>query len=129
MTLPRDLVEQTFQEELYAIPGNTIVLVPQDWSTYKPDEQELLIKILNSVKLRFEGIQLLVNAEVDLETLRIFNPVSILSFGVNLKQVDTLYSAITWEGIPVVKADNLPTLDDQKKKQLWGVLKTTFLGS
>jgi hypothetical protein len=129
MTLSRDLVEQTFQEELFVIRGNTLVLLPQDWPTYKPEEQELLIKILNSVKLRFEGIQLLVNTEVDLETLRIFNPVSILSFGVNLKQVDTLYSAITWEGIPIVKADNLPTLDDQKKKQLWGVLKTTFLGS
>ncbi|WKZ58301.1 MAG: hypothetical protein QY309_10510 [Cyclobacteriaceae bacterium] len=129
MTLPRDLVEQTFQEELYAIRGNTIVLVPQDWSTYKPDEQELLIKILNSVKLRFEGIQLLVKTEADLETLRIFNPVSILSFGVTLKQATTSYTSITWEGIRVVLADNLSALDDQKKKQLWGVLKTTFLGS
>ena len=129
MTLPRDHVEQTFEEELYAIRGNAIVLIPQDWSTYKPEEQELLIKILNSVKLRFEGIQLLVKTEVDLETLRIFNPVSVLSFGVKLKQVATPYSAVTWEGIPVVIADNLNTLDDQKKKQLWGVLKTTFLGS
>lgn len=127
--LPRELVEQTFQEELYAIRGNTLVLIPQDWTTYKPEEQELLIKILNSVKRRFEGIQLLVKTEADLESLRIFNPVSILSFGVNLKQVDTLYSAIIWEGIPVLLADHLPTLDDQKKKQLWGVLKTTFLGS
>ncbi len=129
MTLPRDLVEQTFQEELVAIRSYTLVLLPQDWSTYKPDEQELLIKILNSVKLRFEGIQLLVKTEADLETLRIFNPVSVLSFGVKLKQVDTLYSAVTWEGIPVVMADNLPILDDQKKKQLWGVLKATFIGS
>ncbi|MBX2969473.1 MAG: hypothetical protein KF803_08870 [Cyclobacteriaceae bacterium] len=129
MTLPRDLVEQTFHEELFVIQGNTIVLLPQDWSTYKPDEQELLIKILNSIKLRFEGIQLLVKTEVDLETLRLFNPVSILSFGVNLKQAPTPYSPITWEGIPVLLADNLPALDDPKKKQLWGILKTTFLGS
>jgi hypothetical protein len=129
MTLPRDLVEQTFQEELYAIRGNTLVLLPQDWSTYKPKEQELLIKILNSVKLRFEGIQLLVKTEADLESLRIFNPVSVLSFGVHLKQANTLYTSIDWEGIRVVLADNLPTLDDQKKKQLWGVLKTTFLDS
>lgn len=129
MTLPRDLVEQTFQEELVVIRGNTLVLLPQDWSTYKPEEQELLIKILNSVKLRFEGIQLLVKTEADLESLKIFNPVSVLSFGVHLKQANTLYTSIDWEGIRVVLADNLPTLDDQKKKQLWGVLKTTFLDS
>lgn len=129
MTLSRDLVEQTFQEELVVIRGNTLVLLPQDWSTYKPEEQELLIKILNSVKLRFEGIQLLVKTEADLESLKIFNPVSVLSFGVHLKQANTLYTSIDWEGIRVVLADNLPTLDDQKKKQLWGVLKTTFLDS
>lgn len=129
MTLSRDLVEQTFQEELVVIRGNTLVLLPQDWSTYKPEEQELLIKILNSVKLRFEGIQLLVKTEADLESLKIFNPVSVLSFGVHLKQANTLYTSIHWEGIRVVLADNLPTLDDQKKKQLWGVLKTTFLDS
>jgi hypothetical protein len=129
MTLSRDLVEQTFQEELVVIRGNTIVLLPEDWSTYKPEEQELLIKILNSVKLRFEGIQLLVKTEADLESLKIFNPVSVLSFGVHLKQANTLYTSFDWEGIRVVLADNLPTLDDQKKKQLWGVLKTTFLDS
>lgn len=129
MTLSRDLVEQTFQEELVVIRGNTIVLLPEDWSTYKPEEQELLIKILNSIKLRFEGIQLLVKTEADLESLKIFNPVSVLSFGVHLKQANTLYTSIDWEGIRVVLADNLPTLDDQKKKQLWGVLKTTFLDS
>jgi hypothetical protein len=129
MTLSRDLVEQTFQEELVVIRGNTIVLLPEDWSTYKPEEQELLIKILNSVKLRFEGIQLLVKKEADLESLKIFNPVSVLSFGVHLKQANTLYTSIDWQGIRVVLADNLPTLDDQKKKQLWGVLKTTFLDS
>jgi hypothetical protein len=129
MTLSRDLVEQTFQEELVVIRGNTIVLLPEDWSTYKPEEQELLIKILNSVKLRFEGIQLLVKTEADLESLKIFNPVSVLSFGVHLKQANTLYTSIDWQGIRVVLADNLPTLDDQKKKQLWGVLKTTFLDS
>lgn len=127
--LPQELVEHTFQEQLYVIRGNTLVLIPQDWSTYKPDEQELLIKILQSVKLRFEGIQLLVRTAVDLETLTIFQPFSILAFGVNLKPVTTPYTATTWEGIPVILADNLPTLDDQKKKQLWGVLKTTFLGS
>jgi hypothetical protein len=129
MTLSRDLVEQTFQEELVVIRGNKIVLLPEDWSTYKPEEQELLIKILNSVKLRFEGIQLLVKTEADLESLKIFNPVSVLSFGVHLKQANTLYTSIDWQGIRVVLADNLPTLDDQKKKQLWGVLKTTFLDS
>lgn len=127
MMMPRDLVEQTFNEELFLLPGRTIVLIPQDWSAYKPEEQELLIKILNSIKLKFEGIQLLVKPEVDLESLKAFNPVSILSFGVKVKQATAPYSPITWQGITVLLADDLPSLDDQKKKQLWGVLKTTFL--
>ncbi|MBX2966196.1 MAG: DNA polymerase III subunit psi [Cyclobacteriaceae bacterium] len=129
MTFPPDLAVQTFPEELYAIRGKTIVLIPQHWEAYTETEKELLSKILNAVKLKLEGIILLVQTEADLNTLKEFKPAAVLSFGTKIQQVNTPYQATTTtlDDVVVLVADDLKALNDTKKKLLWQALKQALL--
>ncbi|HRJ28335.1 MAG TPA: hypothetical protein PLV21_10955 [Cyclobacteriaceae bacterium] len=126
MSLQREVIEQTFAEDLYKIPGRVIILVPQVWSSLNPNEIELLSKILGAVKLTMAQVQILVKEKVDLTELQVFNPPVVLSFGSKIKQVNTPYQVNTWNGAQVLEADMLGAFDEAKKKQLWTALRALF---
>lgn len=126
MSLQREVIEQTFTEYLYKIPGRVIILVPQVWSSLNPKEIELLSKILGAVKLTMAQVQLLIKEKVDLTELQVFNPPVVLSFGSKIKQVNTPYQVNTWNGAQVLEADMLGAFDEAKKKQLWTALRALF---
>lgn len=126
MSLQREVIEQTFTEDLYKIPGRVIILVPQVWSSLNPNEIELLSKILGAVKLTMAQVQILVTEKVDLTELQVFNPPVVLSFGSKIKQVNTPYQVNTWNGAQVLEADMLGAFDEAKKKQLWTALRALF---
>lgn len=116
-----------FQEELYYFSGRTTVILSKPWDSYTDDEQLLLKKILSSVKVDFNAVQMLTRGSVDLESLRIFSPARVLIFGSDT-QKDTvpLYEATPAQGFTVIKSDDLTVLDDQKKKNLWAALRQMF---
>jgi len=129
MSLQREILEQTFTEDLYSIPGKVLVLLPHSWAALSPDEVELLTKILGSVKLKIAQVQTLSRETFDLTELNVFNPQSILSFGSKIKQIKNPYQVTDWNGTKVIEADALGTFDDTKKKQLWAALQEILKSS
>ncbi len=115
-----------YSEELYRLPAKVIVLLPVPWETLADDQVTLLRKILGSVKLSLEGVQLICRKQADLADLNVFNPAAIISFGVALNLNSELYQVIQAGSLQVIQSDDLSTLDDVKKKSLWNALKQAF---
>lgn len=115
-----------YSEELYNLPAKVIVLLPVPWETLSDDQVTLLRKILGSVKLSLEGVQLICRKQAELADLDIFNPAAIISFGVPLNPKSELYQATLVGQLQVIQSDDLSTLDDAKKKSLWNALKQAF---
>jgi hypothetical protein len=114
-----------FPEELYQFPQKVVVVMAREWDAYSDDEKALLFKILGSVKLQPGAVQIIAQASLNLSSLEAYNPSGVLVFGSKAEGVKP-YEAFQAQGFTVLKADDLPELDDAKKKSLWLVLKTMF---
>lgn len=124
-----ELLQQTFSEEIYRIPGKVLIVIPQEWAELNPTEIELLSKILAAVNLTIDTVQIITTKQVDLNDLITISPSVLLSFGSEIKQADAPYKVKIWNGIPVLKTDTLSLLDEGKKKNLWVGLRQIFLES
>jgi DNA polymerase III psi subunit len=115
-----------------------MVLFNNQQSTYlKPAEEALLIKILQSVGLQLDEVDL-----VNLNNIKRINYVDILkekelnqliSFGIDLRELDLQIPLLAYEvkkveGIALLLADSLTELEinTDKKKMLWKALKQMF---
>lgn len=117
-----------FQEELYFITNPLVVVLPKAWESYGTVEQTLLQKILTSVKIDMDAIQMVVLPSVELESLRIFSPARVLIFGSGTNEGVPLYELTVAQGFKVIRADDLCRFDEQKKKNLWIALRQMFGG-
>jgi hypothetical protein len=116
-----------YSEELYKLPSTVIVLLPVPWETLSDDQITLLRKILGSVRLTIEGVQILCRKQADLNDLSAFNPLAVISFGVALNPKSELYQSTQVGDVQVIQSDELAALDDTKKKSLWNALKQVFV--
>lgn len=103
-----------------------IVVLPQTWDAYGADQQTLLQKILTSVKVDMNAIQIVVQPSVELKSLQVYSPARVLVFGCDTREDIPLYKETTAQGFMVIRADDLNMLDDQKKKNLWLALRQMF---
>lgn len=118
--------EYLYQEELYVLPGQTIVLIDRPWVELSDDERLLLQKILGSVKLTLAQVSILHQAQVTLDALRAINAERVISFGARVIELQAPYQLTMVGEIPVIGADSLRALDDAKKKSLWLALRQMF---
>ena len=118
--------EQIFTEDLYQLSGKTLVLLPLPWQSIQQSEIILLSKILGSVKLSLDAVQVISLAEADVESLKIYDPSYVLSFGCKLKPETKPFTTETINGVCIVQSESLINLDDAKKKSLWIALKQAF---
>ena len=115
-----------FQEELYRFSTPVIVVLPRPWDAYALDEQLLLKKILTSVKVDMNTVQMVMRPSLDIRSLGIYGPTRVLIFGVETSESLEMYQPIPAQGFTVIRADDLGALDEQKKKTLWGGLRQMF---
>jgi hypothetical protein len=115
-----------FHEDLYSFNTPVIVVLSKPWQSYSADQQKLLEKILTSVKLDINSIQLVVQQRLELKALLTYSPGRVLIFGSETSEDIAFYQQITAQGFIVIRADDLSALDDQKKKNLWIVLREMF---
>lgn len=117
---------ELFQEELYLFTTPVIVVLSKPWAEYQPEEQMLLKKILASVKVDMDAIQIVSQPSLALQSLVSFSPARVLIFGSDTGEEIVLYQPTPAQGFIVIKADDLTQLDDSKKKNLWIALRQMF---
>ena len=110
-----------FQEELYRFSTPVIVVVTKPWDAYTADEQLLLKRILTSVKVDINAVQMVVGS-----SLGIHGPARVLIFGSEPGESLEMYQPVAAQGFMVIRADDLGALDEQKKKTLWVGLRQMF---
>lgn len=120
------LLPYLFQDDLYSFGSPIVVVLSQPWDVYSPDEHVLLQKILASVKVDINAVQVVSRPSLPLEALQSCQPDKVLIFGSDIEPDVPLYSETTANGFRVVRADDLRNLDDQKKKSLWTALRQMF---
>jgi hypothetical protein len=113
-----------FNEELYSVPPVVTVLVNKPWEEISEEHRVLLSKILGSVKINLSSIRIIKRDAVTLEDLRMLGNAKFLLFGTQAPVNN--YENVQAQGFSVIRADELHTLDDAKKKSLWSALKTMF---
>jgi len=115
-----------FQEELYQFQTPVVVVLARAWATYTDEEHALLKKIISSLKVDFNAVQLVSGPVIDLQSLHIYAPGKVLVFGSEVVQPVEKYQQTSAQGFTVIRADDLDALDDQKKKNLWVTLRPVF---
>jgi hypothetical protein len=120
------LAKSTFTEDLYQLPQRVLVLIPGSWNKVSDAEQQLLARILGSVKLSLASVQVVSAASFSREEAAVYRAKTILSFGVPVAGHSSSYEAVTLDDVTVVVADTIETLDDVRKKNLWTALKLVF---
>ena len=118
--------EQIFSENLYKIKSKVIVVVAKPWNEISTQEITLLTKILGSIKLTIDAVQILNKQQTSLQELTIYQPSAIILFGVNFTPSIKPYAIETFDGINVIYSESLDSLDDANKKNLWVALKQVF---
>ncbi len=119
-------LESLFQEDIYSIPGRTLIVTAKDWTETTEEERTVLIKMLSAVKLNLAMVQIITLQNFSLEDLSSFNPSRVLIFGGTIKEVSQLYTNTVVNGVPIITAEAIDKLDDAKKKSLWIALKAMF---
>lgn len=115
-----------FQEDLYNFTTPVVVVLSKTWESYSNEEQLLLNKILTSVKVDVNAVQIVVQPVIELAALQIYSPEKVLIFGSATTEDIGLYQSASAQGFIVIRADDLSLLDDQKKKNLWIALRQMF---
>jgi hypothetical protein len=115
-----------YQEDLYAIPARTLILIDRPWAEISEDQRVLLNKILGSVKLSIATVQILYRGNLSVNDLLPLNPGKVISFGVELMPVQKKYEYVPVDGLHIIISDGLSSLDDVRKKNLWLALRQMF---
>jgi DNA polymerase III psi subunit len=121
-----EIIESTFQEELYSIPPKTVVAIPTPWKSISDAEKVLLEKILGAVKLSINHVKVVHATQLDVLKWN-DKPSHVLAFGLEMTGF-SLYEPFEVHGIQVILSTNLSALDPDKegKQKLWAGLKKVF---
>lgn len=115
-----------YHEDLYHIPATRLIVVlARPWEEYTEDHKTLLSKILGSVKLNLASVQIIQKTQLSLDQLSTFGSPRVLVFGNLISQLKS-YENQAAQGFSVIQADDLPALDEARKKNLWIALRSMF---
>lgn len=118
--------EFLYQEDLYKATDANLILIDQPWTTISEADKVLLSKILGSVKISIEQVTILEANKISLTELSQYNPTRIIAFGTIITESEAPYKNQKQGKTSFIASDALSTLDDVKKKNLWGALKQMF---
>ena len=119
-------IKELFNEEIYKVSQKTLVIIPVPWIELTSEDTQLLDKILSAVKLSISSVQILHAPALSESIIMVDKPGRILLFGVPVNSTVEKYKATNFNGIPLIAADSLDSLDDPKKKELWVALRAMF---
>ncbi len=122
-----EILTQLFPEGIYRpFPTpRTVVVIPKEWDRHTGEEQQLLKRILGSIDQDLAA-QIVVHSAVKLESLAGYGAEVVLVFGSEVDEDIPFYTEVPAAGFTAIRADHLSQFDDEKKKNLWGVLRKVF---
>ncbi len=122
-----EILTQLFPEGIYnPFPTpRTVVVIPKEWHRHTGEEQQLLRRILGSIDQDLTA-QIVVHSAVKFESLASYGAEVVLVFGSEVEEGVPFYAETPADGFTVIRADHLSQFDDEKKKNLWGVLRKVF---
>lgn len=123
--MSESLAKYLYQEELYYVPPMVTVVLPRAWDEYTPADRELLEKILVNVGQSTAGVRMLTTNHLDLGQLGEGSTAKVLVFGSDVDRLEP-YVVSSAQGFTVLRADDLPALDQERKKKLWAGLREMF---
>lgn len=118
--------EFLYPEDLYQLSDTVLILVDKPWDEMREEDKTLLSKILGSVKLSMDKVQVLHRSDTSLQELSHYQPSKIISFGVTLQESAERYVVENHQGVTYINSEALSSLTDISKKSLWGALKQLF---
>lgn len=122
-----EILTQLFPEGMYVpFPApRLVVVIPNAWDRYSDEEQQLLKKILIAIDQDLTA-RVVVSPTVDMRAIEDFGAQVVLVFGSEVEGNIPLYKESAAGGCAIVRADDLGELDDEKKKNLWAVIRKPF---
>lgn len=109
------------------LPPKVLIILSKNWNEVSDEDQSLLIKILGAIKLNLASVQIVMQKKFDIDALKAYAPVQILTFGSVSNSEGALYQLISLKGVTVLHADAIHELNETKKKILWSALRQMFL--
>lgn len=123
--MSESLAKYLYQEELYKVPPVVTVVLSRAWDEYTPADMELLEKILVNIRQSTAGVRVLTTDHLDLKTFDEERTAKVLVFGSDVNGLEP-YVVSSAHGFMVLRADDLPALDQERKKKLWAGLREMF---
>ena len=125
--MSRTATQELFTEELYRIPTSLLIVLPTSWHDILDEDKALLTKILGSIRINIGSVNIQTFERITPQLLTSLKPSKVLIFGSRIEGMSVNSYEKTMIGdVPVIHADALNVLDDQKKKSLWIALKQMF---
>jgi hypothetical protein len=119
--------EFLYTEDIYTINDSILIVVDKPWEEIAEEEKILLTKILGSVKLSLDKVQVVYHQDVSLASLAVYQASKIIAFGIVLSSAHEAYQYHITENTSFIQCDALNMLNDVTKKSLWLALKQAFL--
>ena len=115
-----------YPEEVYSIPSLVNVVIDTPWTELPAEHQQLLSKILASVRLSLDSVRIVYQRELDLSFWN-EKPSRLVAFVQPPKGIET-YEALSIGNTSMVLSEPLSSLvnDEASKRKLWDALRNLF---
>lgn len=125
--MSRTATQELFTEELYRIPTSLLIVLPTSWHDILDEDKALLTKILGSIRINIGSVNIQTFQSITPDLITSLQPSRVITFGSKIEGMAvSSYEKVMIGDVPVIHADALNVLDDQKKKSLWIALKQMF---
>lgn len=103
-----------------------MVILRQPWEGYSADDKDLLQRILTKIKQPPAAVRIISGPKFTLDELQKMKPSALLIFGADVEGVSPYQIVPAAQGFSAIRADDLPELDQERKKRLWVGLREMF---
>lgn len=121
------LSRSIFEDEtLYRLPPRVVVVLSMEWERVTDEQRKLLSKILLAVNITLDEATIICAPDFTPEQLVHLDARQVLIFADNSQLEIKPYTPTSSGGVPVLLADELALLDEEKKRLLWAAMKEMF---
>jgi hypothetical protein len=121
-----ELFSAIYSEEIYDVSPPVTIVLSRSWPELKPEERQLLSKILLAIGQSIDRVRIVSQTKLDLSEWSA-RPSQVIAFVPPAKGVN-LYEVIRTDASSIIFSDSLEFFltNESAKKTLWAALKAMF---